>query len=160
VVDVKMAEGVLLEAAVVTALGIERDEKALGYAVQEVDGGQLDKARETNIVNSLQGKVAGVQVNNSSNLGGSSRILLRGANSILGENQPLFVVDGIPLDNGNYSTADQRRAAGGYDYGNMAQDINPDDIETISVLKGANAAALYGARAANEIGRASCRDRV
>src|SRR5690606_12064183 len=86
VADVKMAEGVLLEAAVVTALGIERDEKALGYAVQEVDGGQLDKARETNIVNSLQGKVAGVQVNNSSNLGGSSRILLRGANSILGEN--------------------------------------------------------------------------
>jgi len=151
VVDVKMAEGVLLEAAVVTALGIERDEKALGYAVQEVDGGQLDKARETNIVNSLQGKVAGVQVNNSSNLGGSSRILLRGANSILGENQPLFVVDGIPLDNGNYSTADQRRAAGGYDYGNMAQDINPDDIETISVLKGANAAALYGARAANGV---------
>lgn len=151
VMDVKMSEGVLLEAAVVTALGVERSEKALGYSVQEVSGGAVDKARETNIVNQLSGKVAGVQVTGSSNLGGSSRVLLRGASSILGENQPLFVVDGIPLDNSNFSSYNQQRAAGGYDYGNMAQDINPDDIESISVLKGANAAALYGARAANGV---------
>jgi TonB-linked SusC/RagA family outer membrane protein len=150
-VDIRMAEGVLLDAAIVTALGIEREEKALGYAVQELGGDEIDKARETNLVNSLSGKVAGVQINNSSNLGGSSRVLLRGASSILGENQPLFVVDGIPIDNANYSSFNQQRAAGGYDYGNMAQDINPDDIESISVLKGANAAALYGARAANGV---------
>ena len=151
VVDVSLAEGVVLNEAVVTALGIERDEKALGYAVQSVDGGDLDKARETNVVKSLGGRIAGVQVNSSSNLGGSAKIIIRGNGSILGDNQPLFVVDGVPLDNSNFTTPNLRRGAGGYDYGNAAQDINPDDVESINVLKGAAATALYGSRGANGV---------
>ncbi len=151
-INVVLSEGVILEEAVVTALGIKRDEKSLGYAVQEIDGSALNEAKETNIVNALSGKVAGVQVTGASgNLGGSSRILIRGAASVSGENQPLFVVDGIPMDNSNYTSTNQARGAGGYDYGNAAQDINPDDIESVTVLRGANAAALYGSRAANGV---------
>ncbi|WMN06444.1 SusC/RagA family TonB-linked outer membrane protein [Marivirga arenosa] len=137
---------------VVTALGIEREQKSLGYSVQEVGGDEIIKAGETNIVNSLQGKIAGVQIGgNSGALGGSSRILIRGANSIAGNNQPLFVVDGTPIDNSNFNTTGQSRGASGYDYGNAAQDINPEDIESMSVLKGASAAALYGNRASNGV---------
>lgn len=103
-------------------------------------------------MNSLQGKIAGVQIGgNSGALGGSSRILIRGANSIAGNNQPLFVVDGTPIDNSNFNTTGQARGASGYDYGNAAQDINPEDIESMSVLKGASAAALYGNRASNGV---------
>ncbi len=151
VIDVVLAEGVDANEVVVTALGISREEKSLGYATQEVSGDQLDKAREVNIVNSLQGKIAGVQITGSSNLGGSSRITIRGANSLTGNNQPLFVVDGVPVDNSNFTTTNQARGAGGYDYGNAIQDINPDDIESINVLKGPTAAALYGERAANGV---------
>ena len=141
-----------LSEVVVTALGIEREERSLGYAVQEIDGEALNKVNETNVVNSLQGRVAGVQINgNTGGLGGSSRILIRGANSVAGQNQPLFVVDGIPLDNSNFNTTDQQRGASGYDYGNAAQDIDPNNIESVSVLKGASAAALYGNRAANGV---------
>ena len=141
-----------LSEVVVTALGIERDERSLGYAVQEVDGETLNKVNETNIVNSLQGRVSGVQITgNSGGLGGSSRILIRGANSVAGQNQPLFVVDGVPLDNSNFNTTDQQRGGSGYDYGNAAQDIDPNSIESVSVLKGASAAALYGNRAANGV---------
>lgn len=152
-IDVVMEPGDIgLEEVVVTALGISREKKALGYSVQEVSGEDISDVRDNNFINSLSGKVAGVQITSSSgNMGGSSRILLRGANSISGENQPLFVVDGIPIDNSNFSSVNQRRGAGGYDYGNMAQDINPDDIESISILKGANAAALYGSRASNGV---------
>ncbi len=149
--DVKMSAGILMDNVVVTALGISREEKSLGYAAQQVTGDNLDKARETNIVKSLTGKVAGVQVTSSSNLGGSSRIVLRGASSINGNNQPLFVVDGVPIDNSNFTTDDQARGRGGYDYGNAAQDLNPDDIESMTILKGASAGALYGSRAANGV---------
>jgi len=141
-----------LSEVVVTALGIERDERALGYSVQEIEGEEITKARELNVVNSLSGRISGVQVSGASgNMGGSSRILIRGVNSVAGNNQPLFVVDGVPLDNSNFNSTDQARGSGGYDYGNMAQDINPDDIQSISVLKGASAAALYGTRAANGV---------
>ena len=141
-----------LSEVVVTALGIERDERSLGYAVQEIDGEALNKVNEANIVNSLQGRVSGVQITgNSGGLGGSSRILIRGANSVAGQNQPLFVVDGVPLDNSNFNSANQQRGGSGYDYGNAAQDIDPNSIESVSVLKGASAAALYGNRAANGV---------
>jgi TonB-linked SusC/RagA family outer membrane protein len=141
-----------LTEVVVTALGIERETKALGYSVQEVKGESLTRVKETNVVNSLQGKVAGVQVQgNQGALGGSSRILIRGSRSIANENQPLFVVDGVPLDNSNFNSTDVQRGAGGYDYGNAAQDINPEDIESLTVLKGPSAAALYGNRAANGV---------
>ncbi|TGE19244.1 SusC/RagA family TonB-linked outer membrane protein [Hymenobacter elongatus] len=134
---------------VVTALGREEQKKSLGYSVQDVKGADLTQARETNVVNSLTGKVAGVQISNSSGAtGGSSRILIRGAKSIQGNNQPLFVVDGQPIDNSSFSNSS---SAGGVDYGNAASDINPDDIESITVLKGANAAALYGTRGVNGV---------
>lgn len=152
-INVQLSEDVTqLSEVVVTALGIEREGRGLGYSVQEIEGGSITKAREVNVVNSLSGRVAGVQVSGASgNMGGSSRILIRGANSVAGNNQPLFVVDGVPLDNSNFTSTDQARGSGGYDYGNMAQDINPDDIESISVLKGPSAAALYGTRAANGV---------
>ncbi|WP_375584419.1 SusC/RagA family TonB-linked outer membrane protein [Cyclobacterium xiamenense] len=145
-------EETALSEVVVTALGVKRDERALGYTVQQVDTRGLDEAKETNIVNSLTGKIAGVQISNSSgNIGGSSRITIRGINSISGNNQPLFVVDGTPIDNSNYNSSDQVSGNGGRDYGNAAQDINPDDVESISVLKGPSASALYGSRASNGV---------
>ena len=151
-IDVIMSADVKqLEEVVVTALGVEREERSLGYSAQQIKSGELTQAREANIVSSLSGKVAGVQINGNSNMGGSSRILIRGASSITGENQPLFVVDGVPLDNSNFASSSQAQGGGGYDYGNAAQDINPDDIETMTVLKGAAAAALYGSRAANGV---------
>lgn len=143
-----------LDEVVVTALGVKREERSLGYAVQEVKGEALAETGEMNVVNSLNGQIAGVQVAGATgNLGGSSRITLRGVNSLLGENQPLFVVDGQPIDNSNYGTKDQARGFGdgAYDYGNAASDINPNDIESMSVLKGATASALYGARGANGV---------
>ncbi len=153
VVDVTLSPDVKqLSEVIVTALGIEREERSLGYAVQEVQGAELEQAGQTNVVGSLAGKIAGVQVgSNTGALGGSSRILIRGANSVAGDNQPLFVVDGVPIDNSNFNTAGQARGTSGYDYGNAAQDINPKDIESMTVLKGASAAALYGTRAANGV---------
>ncbi|UZR93553.1 SusC/RagA family TonB-linked outer membrane protein [Chondrinema litorale] len=143
-----------LKEVVVTALGIEREKKALGYSVQEVQGEDITEARETNLVNSLSGKVAGVQVSNgSSGLGASSRIIIRGESSLAGKNQPLFVVDGIPINN----NTDMRTNSSGIadnmklDYGNGAAEINPDDIASMSVLKGATATALYGARGAGGV---------
>ncbi len=131
---------------VVTALGIAREKKALGYSVQEVSGKQLTQARETNLVNSLSGRLAGVQVTGSNGApGSSSRMVIRGASSIGSNNQPLFVVDGVPVDNSNYGSGT------GVDYGNAAASINPDDIENINVLKGPSAAALYGSRGANGV---------
>ena len=152
VLDVTMETNVLnLNQVVVTALGVKREEKSLGYATQMVTGEELSTAKEANFINSLQGKVAGVTISGSSNLGGSSRILLRGVRSINFENQPLFVVDGVQINNGNFATRDQVRGALGYDYGNAAQDINPDDIESVNVLKGASATALYGSQGANGV---------
>lgn len=143
-----------LTEVVVTALGISREKASLGYSVQEVQGEDIDKAKEVNIVNALQGQVAGVQINGTTgSLGGSSRITIRGANSLTGNNQPLFVVDGVPMDNRNFATSSQQNGFGGgtYDYGNSASDINPADIETMSVLKGAAATSLYGSRGSNGV---------
>jgi len=150
VVDVVMKPNTQLEEVVVTALGISREQKSLGYAVQQIGGDQLTGARDANVVNSLSGKIAGVNVVSSSgNVGASARIVIRGNSSITGENQPLFVVNGIPMDNSNRGNGNTQ--FGGVDFGNAIQDINPDDIETISVLKGPNAAALYGSRGANGV---------
>ncbi|MDW7694295.1 SusC/RagA family TonB-linked outer membrane protein [Flammeovirgaceae bacterium SG7u.111] len=140
-----------LTEVVVTALGIERDERSLGYAVTEVGGEDLSTARESNIVNSLSGRVAGVQVTGTPTFGGSANIRIRGVNSVTQGNGPLFVIDGTPIDNSNRNSSSTQSGAGGYDYGNAASDINPDDIESMSVLKGASAAALYGSRAANGV---------
>lgn len=143
VLDVILNDGDnALDEVVVTALGISRQKKSLGYAVQELKGESLTEARESNLVNALAGKVAGVRVTNSQGDMGSSRVVIRGETSISGNNQPLFVVDGIPVDNS------QLNSAGARDYANTISDINPNDIESISVLKGPNAAALYGSRAA------------
>ena len=134
-----------LDEVVVTALGISREKKSLGYSVSEVKGDELLKSRGgvSNPVNALQGKVAGLQIaGGSGNMGGSSKVLIRGVSSLSGNNQPLFIVDGVPIEGSDYNSADTQRGAGGYDYGNLIQDINPDDIESLSVLKGANASAL------------------
>lgn len=151
-IDVTMEEGSILDEVVVTALGITRDEKALGYSAQKVSGADLSSSRVSNPLNALSGNVAGAQITNpSSNLGGSTRILLRGVTSLTGENRPLIVIDGTPMSNQNYNTSDAQRGAGGRDFGDMAFDINPDDIEDINVLKGGPAAALYGSRGANGV---------
>jgi TonB-linked SusC/RagA family outer membrane protein len=149
-INVKMAsDAVELEGVVVTALGIKKSEKAIGYAAQSVKGSSLTEARESNLVNALSGKIAGVQVTNSSGaVGASSRIVLRGNSTITGNNQALFVVDGIPFDNTSFSNAN---STGGRDLPNGVASINPDDIESITVLKGPNAAALYGLRASNGV---------
>ena len=140
-----------LEEVVVTALGIKREKKALGYAMQEVKGDALVAARETNVANALSGKVSGVQIIRSSNgPAGSSKIQLRGSNSVTGLNQPLIVVDGVPMDNfTGASNNDYWNPSA--DMGNGLSDINPEDIESMSVLKGASAAALYGSRAGNGV---------
>ena len=140
-----------LNEVVVTALNIPREKQSLGYAVQEIDGEAVTQTKEQNVINSLSGRVAGVQVRSSNTLGGSANINIRGTSTIAGNNQPLFVVDGVPIDNSNYNDDDQQRGAGGYDLGNPAADINPEDIESISVLKGGSAAALYGSRALNGV---------
>ncbi len=138
-----------LEEVVITALGIKREEKALGYSVQGIKGDGLTEARESNISNALSGKIAGVQVTGTSgSVGASSRIVLRGNSSITGNNEPLYVVDGVPIDNRSFGDADSQ---GGVDLPNGAADINPDDIESVTVLKGPNAAALYGLRAGNGV---------
>ena len=139
------------EVVVTTALGIKRQAKSLGYAVQEVKGSTLADAKETNLANALSGKVAGLQVARSSNgAGGSSKIILRGNNSLVGSNQPLIVVDGIPIDNFT-GTNENGYWSAGFDRGNGLGDISADDIETMSVLKGPSAAALYGSRAGNGV---------
>lgn len=141
----------VLQEVVVTALGIKREKKALGYAMQEVKGESLVEARETNLANALSGKISGVQIIRSSNgPGGSSKIQLRGANSVTGTNQPLIVVDGVPMD--NFTGASNNDIDNpSMDMGNGLSDINPEDIESMSVLKGASAAALYGSRAGNGV---------
>jgi len=138
-----------LEEVVTTALGIEKSRRSITNAQQQVSADQLNRAPATNVISALAGKVAGVQMQQSTTQGGSARMVIRGANSINGNNEPLWVIDGIPVDNSNYQIGAQQVGNGGYDYGNTAQDINPEDIETINVLKGPVAAALYGSRAAN-----------
>lgn len=141
----------LLNDVVVTALGIQRNKKELGYSIQTVQSKDLTEVRQTNLVNALAGRVAGVQVTNgSSGVGSASRIIIRGENSLTGTNQPLFVVDGVPISNKVLTNNTENNEVGfqEVDYGNGAADISPDDIASITILKGAAAAALYGSRAA------------
>ncbi|PSQ81937.1 MAG: SusC/RagA family TonB-linked outer membrane protein, partial [Bacteroidetes bacterium QS_1_65_9] len=140
-----------LENVVVTALGIERSERSLGYSAQNVSAADVAKAEESNFINALQGQVAGAQIANSTGgIGSSSRIVLRGASSLSGDSQPLIVVDGVAVDNNNFGSA----TSSGWDdteidYGNAAMNVSPQNIKSVNVLKGPNAAAMYGSRAAN-----------
>ncbi|OHT44508.1 SusC/RagA family TonB-linked outer membrane protein [Flavobacterium tructae] len=142
-----------LQEIVVTALGLKREKKSLGYATQEIKGEDLTKVNNGNVANAISGKIAGVQIRRNNNIGGSTNVVIRGTTSLTGNNQALWIVDGIPLNNDNTNSADQKSGGntGGYDYGNAASDINPDDIETMNVLKGAAASALYGSRASNGV---------
>ncbi|MHC1708301.1 MAG: SusC/RagA family TonB-linked outer membrane protein [Bacteroidales bacterium] len=155
--DRKVVDAVLeptqiqVEGIVVTALGITREKKSLGYATQEVSGEIIQKVKGDNFLNTLSGKVSGVQIRRNTNMGGSTNVLMRGSKSITGGNQAMFVVDGVPVSNDITNTSSQKQAGQGFDYGNAAADINPDDIESINVLKGAAATALYGSRAANGV---------
>jgi TonB-linked SusC/RagA family outer membrane protein len=146
-VNVVMQSDVVgINEVVVTAMGISRQEKSLGYAVSTVQGEDLIRAKDPNIINSLSGKVSGVMINQQSgSVGSSSRILIRGNSSLGGDNQPLFVVDGMPINNEYIDNG----ITAAVDYGNAAADINSMDVESLNVLKGAAATALYGARAKN-----------
>jgi TonB-linked SusC/RagA family outer membrane protein len=136
-----------LDEVVVTALGISKDKKVLSYATQSVQTKTFSQAKELNIANSLSGRVAGLDViRSSSGVGGSSRVVLRGDRSITGNNQALIVIDGVPMDNSNFSPGN---ANGGRDAGDGLSSVNPDDVESMNVLRGAAATALYGSRAAN-----------
>jgi len=151
-IDVVMeAEAYAMDEVVVTALGVTREKKSLGYATQEVSGQEINAVKHDNVINSLSGRVSGVDVRTSGNLGGSTNILIRGNKSLMGNNQALFIVDGVPITNENPNTAYQSRGGQGYDYGTTASDINPNDIKSMTVLKGAAATALYGSRAANGV---------
>src|SRR5690606_2074886 len=136
-----------LDDLVVTAFGINREEKSVGYSIQQVDGGQLASIDQGNIVGALAGKVAGVQVIGSAgaNIGGSEKIRIRGTNG-LSDGQPLFVIDGTPVSNSTFSSS-----GGGRDYGNLISDLNLQDVASVTVLKGAAAAALYGNRASDGV---------
>ncbi len=141
-----------LKEVVVTALGIQKNTRAVGYAVEEVNGSAVQEAKEVNFVNALTGKVPGLQVNsNTGSMGGSTKITIRGVKSILGDNNAFVVVDGTPFINNNTNQGGQLNGGGGYDFGSSLQDINPEDIDNISVLKGAAATALYGSRGANGV---------
>ena len=144
-------ENVAVDEVVVTALGISREKKSLGYAVQKVSGDDLNTVKTDNFANLLSGRAAGVQIKANGNMGGSTNVIIRGSASLMGDNQALFVVDGIPINNSTTNNSGQTTGRSGYDYGNAASDINPDDIESINVLKGAAATALYGSRAANGV---------
>ena len=151
-IDVVMEQdSAQLDEVVVTALGISREKKQLGYATQSVGGEAVSDVPQQNFVNSLSGKVSGLSIKSSGTMGGSTNVVIRGSSSLTGNNQALFVVDGTPISNNTPNTSTQARGGGGYDYGNAASDINPNDIASINVLKGAAATALYGARAANGV---------
>lgn len=138
------------EEVVVTAFGIKKEKRSVGYTQQSIDGSSLTQAREGNVLNALKGRLAGVHINRSSGgPSGSSYIAIRGNSSLSQRDQPLFIVDGMPINNDNLGQV--RSAFGGRDYGDGVKDINPDDIESITVLKGPNAAALYGSRGANGV---------
>ncbi|RYY55437.1 MAG: SusC/RagA family TonB-linked outer membrane protein [Chitinophagaceae bacterium] len=140
-----------LEEVVVTALGIKRTRNQVSYAAQQVSGDEVSRARSNNFTQNLSGKIAGLDIKQNNSLGGSTNVVIRGVKSITGNNQALFVIDGIPFDNSNNNTSGQRQGGAGYDYGNAAADVNPDDIASVTVLKGAAASALYGSRGANGV---------
>ncbi len=139
----------MLDEVVVTALGIKRERKALGYGVAEVKGEEFTKAKETNFINSMAGRVPGLVISQTAGgPSGSTRVILRGSTEMTGNNQPLYVIDGVPLDNTNFGSAG---TSGGFDLGDGISSINPDDIENMSVLKGPAASALYGSRASHGV---------
>ncbi len=140
-----------LDEVVVTALGIKRDKKALGYAQQGVGGDDISDVKSTNIMDALSGEVSGLDIQSYNQMGGSANVVVRGYSSLTGNNQALIVVDGTPIVNESGSTSNQKSGRGGYSYGNGAIDINPDDVADVSVLKGAAATALYGSRASNGV---------
>jgi TonB-linked SusC/RagA family outer membrane protein len=149
--DVSLQSQGNLNEVVVTALGIRRSRNTVPYAAQQVAGDEVSKNRSSNFLNNLSGKVSGLEIRQTNTLGGSTNVVLRGTKSFVGNNQALFVVDGVPYNNENVNSANQTTGRGGYDYGNAAADINPDDIESITVLKGAAASALYGSRGNNGV---------
>jgi TonB-linked SusC/RagA family outer membrane protein len=140
-----------LQGVVVTALGQTREKSTLGTAQQQISTQELNQTRAQNVVQQIQGKVSGVQITAPGTQGGSTNIIIRGQNSITGNNQPLFIVDGVPISNASRGGAPFTNSNTSFDYGNALNDINPDDIESLSVLKGPNAAAIYGSRAANGV---------
>ena len=150
IINVEMTEDIsTLDEVVVTALGIIRSKKSLAYSITQVEGQELVTSRDPNAINALQGKVAGVNISKPvSGPGGSTRVIIRGATSLTGDNQPLYVIDGVPIDNRNLGAAGQW---GGADSGDGISSLNPDDVKSMSVLKGAAAAALYGSRASNGV---------
>ncbi|MCL2726858.1 MAG: SusC/RagA family TonB-linked outer membrane protein [Bacteroidales bacterium] len=150
VINVEMAESALfLEEVVVTALGITREKRALSYSIQEVSSDRIIENRNQNVVSSLAGKVAGLNISRTASAGGTTRILMRGISSLSGDNLPLIVVDGVPYFNRQGTTGDT--SWGGTDYGDGLSNLNQDDVESISVLKGPTASALYGSRAGNGV---------
>ncbi|MCX6226826.1 MAG: TonB-dependent receptor plug domain-containing protein [Bacteroidia bacterium] len=151
IINIEMTEDVkAIDEVVVTALGISRKEKSLGYSVGKVSGENMTRVVQENAINSLAGKVSGVQINSTGGTGSSVSMVIRGAKSLSNDNQPLFVIDGVPimntLNNVSGFGSDNR-----VDYGNAISDLNPDDIESVTVLKGPSAAALYGTRAGNGV---------
>ena len=152
IINIAMEEDAsVLDEIVVTALGIKRSKKSLGYATQEIGNEELSTVKESNVLNQLSGKVAGLSIQRTNNMGGSTNVVIRGQTSLTGSNQALFVIDGVPISNRNTNTGTQSQGATGYDYGNPVSDINPDDIESMNVLKGSAATALYGSRASNGV---------
>ncbi len=152
-INVVMQDGTnQLKEVVVTAQGIKREKKSLGYATQQISSNDLNGGASTgNVTNLLSGKAAGVEIRRNNNMGGSTNVVIRGNKSLTGNNQALWVIDGVPVDNSNSNFTSQQQGAGGYDYGNSASDINQEDIESVNILKGAAATALYGSRAANGV---------
>lgn len=141
-----------LNEVVVTALGVKREKKSLGYASQQISGKDLNGgAPATDIANLLSGKAAGVEISRNNNFGGSTNVIIRGNKSLTGNNQALWVIDGVPVDNSNSNATSQQTGGGGFDYGSTGSDINQEDIESLNILKGAAATALYGSRAANGV---------
>ncbi len=149
-VDVEMESDVVgINEVVVTALGIKRSQKAIGYAAASVGAEELTKTRNSDIMSSVSGKVAGVQIStSSSDPGASNSVIIRGVTSLGGSNQPLYVIDGVPLTNNSSSSSSLDN---GFDFGNAANLVNPDDVDNITILKGASATALYGSRASNGV---------
>ena len=149
--NVSLTSSTALDEVVVTALGVTRDKKSLGYAVQTVGGDSMEDVKSVNAIEALQGEVAGLDIQSYNAMGGSANVVIRGYSSLSGSNQALFVVDGTPIDNETGNSRDTVTGRGGVDFGNAAMDINPNDIASVSVLKGAAASALYGSRASNGV---------
>ncbi|SFQ50745.1 SusC/RagA family TonB-linked outer membrane protein [Parafilimonas terrae] len=148
---VNRTSGTITDVVVTTALGIRRNRNELPYAAQTVTSEEMTKTNNSNFANSMSGKVSGLQIKTNNSLGGSTNIILRGARSITGDNQALIVIDGVPVNNSTYNSSSTQQGFAGYDYGNQGSDINPEDIASVNVLKGAAASALYGSRAANGV---------